>query len=181
MAQRGDGVRFTRPIRVACTLLLLPALAACSATGVQTVNLRRPYHPIKTVAIIRPGRLSEAMAAGIDLQRFVVLGPSETGALFDELGIKTSACCPPNPKACRLLAAAGVDIVVSGESTNLSDWCEWQFFAQAYSVRTCSHVATVRWCQQSGTERPDSLALATVGREVGRELGRRLQQVSAPE
>jgi hypothetical protein len=166
-------------MRVAGMLLLLAGLTACSPPGISAGGFRRPYHLIKTVAIVGSGTLYEGVAVGIDSGRFVVLGPSATDALFDELDIKTWAW-PPYPGACRLLAAAGVDVVVSGGTAAPEHECAWEFLMLAYSVRTRDPVTEVSWCPEKGAGRPDSLALAAVGREMGRELGRRLRQASAP-
>ena len=180
-------MRVNRHLRVTAVLFILVGLIGCSVAGLETVFRRRPNHRIEAVAII-PGRLSDGIASGIDSVRFEVFGPRETDALLEELGVETWSA-PPGPKASRILAASGIDVVVWAGSGYVSDWCEWQFSALAFSVHTSDQLVTIDWCQRersgrgaviTGTARPDSAELRVVGQELGAELDKQLGHLSDP-
>ena len=169
--------------------VLSAAMAAggCSATRVETVKVRRPHHRIDAVAFL-PGAVSESMAAAVDSQRFTVFGPEETEALMKSVGV-TSWPVPPRESACRALASAGVDVVVSTRSVSETGWCAWELYALAHSTQTCGLVASVMWCAEdwggldvsaTGGDSTRSAEAVRVGRDLGHELSTRLRQVSAP-
>ena len=178
-----------RPLqmRVIAVLLLSAILSGCSAAGIRTVDLRRPHHRIDTIAFV-PGRMSESMAAAVDSKRFTVLGPEETDALMNSIGV-TSWPVPPCERTCGLLASAGVDVVVSTRSVYVGGWCEWELYALVYSARTCGLVASIRWCAEhwggdgafsTARDASGSAEAVRIGRDLGDELNRRLRQMSDP-
>ena len=178
-------VRMSRHLRVTAALFILAGVVGCSVAGLETVFRRRPHHRIEVVAII-PGRLSDGIASALDSPRFDVFGPRETDALLEELGVETWSA-PPGPKASRILAASGIDVVVWAGSQYFSDWCEWHFSALAFSVHTSDQFITIEWCQRersgrgaviTGTARPDSAELRLVGQELGAELDKQLRHLS---